>query len=52
MKKAYSAPSAELVSFETEEILGISFTGAGSVLEEKNLADGSPASDFGDISLF
>ena len=52
MKKTYTAPSAELTLFETEEILGISFTGSGSVLEEKTAADKAASSDFGNISLF
>ena len=52
MKKTYNAPCAELTSFDTEEILDISFTGTGSVLEEKTEADKKPASDFGNISLF
>ncbi len=52
MKKTYSAPCAELTRFDTEEILDISFTGTGSVLEEKTEADKNPASDFGNIPLF
>ncbi len=52
MKKTYFAPNAESIAFETEEILGISFTGIAGVLEEKTEADKNPASDFGNISLF
>ena len=50
MKKTYEAPSAELTCFETEEILGISFTGSGPVLDDKKPE--APAKDFGDVSLF
>ena len=50
MKKTYTAPSAELTLFETEEILGISFTGGGLLLDDKKPQD--PAKDFGNISLF
>ena len=39
MKKTYIAPSAERIALETEEILEISFTGIGTVLEEKTDAD-------------
>ena len=52
MKKTYIAPSAEHVALETEEILGISFTGTGSVLEEQTAADKAATSDFGKIPLF
>ena len=52
MKKTYTAPTAESVAFDTEEILSISFTGFGVVLEEKNEADKKPATDFGSVSLF
>ena len=51
MKKTYIAPSAESVSFDTEEILGISFTGPGN----KPLVDKkpeTPSKDFGNVSLF
>lgn len=50
MKKTYVAPSAELTCFDTEEILNISFTGGGAVLDDKKPE--TPASDFGNISLF
>ena len=50
MKKTYIAPSAESVSFDTEEILNISFTGSGTVLDDKKPE--APAKDFGNISLF
>lgn len=50
MKKTYTAPSAERVALETEEILDISFTGAGTVLDDKKPEN--PASDFGNVSLF
>ncbi len=50
MKKTYMAPSAEKISFQTEEILGISFTGSGTVLDDKKPS--SPATEFGDVSLF
>ena len=52
MKKTYFTPEAFKVSFETEEILEISFTGNGSILGEKNEADKSPADNFGGINLF
>ena len=52
MKKTYDAPSAKSIAFETEEILGISYTGSGTALEEKNPADKKPASEFGDVTLF
>ncbi len=52
MKKTYIAPSAESIALETEEILGISYTGNGSALDEKNEADKKPATEFGDIDLF
>ncbi len=52
MKKIYEAPSAELTCFDTEEILGISYTGNGSVLEEKTDADKSASGDFGSVDLF
>ena len=52
MKKTYIAPSAERIALETEEILGISFTGTGSILENKTDADKTPSTDFGNVSLF
>ena len=52
MKKTYIAPSAERIALETEEILGISFTGTGSILENKTDADKNPSTDFGNVSLF
>ena len=52
MKKTYFAPEASKISFETEEILEISFTGNGSILGEKNEADKNPADGFGGIDLF
>ena len=52
MKKSYIAPSAESVSFDTEEILGISYTGTGGALKDKNNADKTPSSDFGKVNLF
>ena len=52
MKKIYEAPSAELTSFDTEEILGISYTGNGSVLTEKTAADQAAAGSFGAVDLF
>ena len=52
MKKTYIAPSVERVALETEEILEISYTGTGSVLEEKTDSDKKPATDFGNVSLF
>ena len=51
MKKTYEAPSAELTCFDTEEILGISFTGSGTILDPTE-ADKNPATDFGKVSLF
>ena len=51
MKKTYLAPEAKCFSFETEEILGISFTGNGGVLGEKNNADEKPATDFGETNI-
>lgn len=51
MKKIYSAPSAESVSFDTEDVLEISFTGTGvKPLDEKKPEN--PAKDFGNVSLF
>lgn len=54
MKKIYTAPSAERIALETEEILNISYTGSGSVLEDsdENNSSKNPATDFGDVSLF
>ena len=52
MKKTYEAPSAELTQFDTEDILGISYTGTGSVLEEKTQADAAAESNFGKVNLF
>ena len=52
MKKTYIAPSAERIALETEEILGISFTGTGSILENKTDADKTPSTDFGNVSRF
>ena len=52
MKKTYITPSAERIALETEEILEISFTGIGTVLEEKTDADKKAESDFGNVSLF
>ena len=52
LRKTYSSPKADSVSFDTEEVLGISFTGNGSVLEEKTDADKKPASDFGNIDIY
>lgn len=52
MKKTYEAPSAELTQFDTEDILGISYTGNGSVLDEKTKADKAAESDFGNVNLF
>ena len=51
MKKTYEAPSAELTRFDTEEILGISFTGSGSILDPTE-ADKYPSADFGKVPLF
>ncbi len=54
MKKIYTAPSAERIALETEDILDISYTGNSSVLKDSddNNASKSPAKDFGDVSLF
>ncbi len=54
MKKIYTAPSAERIALDTEEILNISFTGSGSILDDsdKNNSSKNPATDFGDVSLF
>ena len=54
MKKAYRAPSAERISLETEDVLNISFTGSGAVLEDsdQNPSSKSPAGNFGDVDLF
>ena len=51
MKKTYEAPSAKNIAFVTEEILGISFTGSGSILDPTE-ADKNPATDFGKVPLF
>jgi len=54
MKKIYTTPAAEHIAFESEEILEISYTGSGSVLEDSdsNNSSKNPAKDFGDVSLF
>lgn len=54
MKKTYFAPAAESVTFDTEEILNISFTGSGSVLDDSdtNKSSKNPSTDFGNVSLF
>lgn len=51
MKKTYSAPSAEQIAFDTEEILGISFTGQGGVLKDQTKADQEASSDFGKLNV-
>ena len=51
MKKTYTTPSAESVSFDTEDILDISFTNPGN----KPLVDKkpeTPSKDFGNVTLF
>jgi len=50
MKKTYTAPLAEQIFLETEDVLNISFTGSGSILDEKKPWD--PATDFGKVDLF
>ena len=50
MKKTYEAPYAELTRFETEDVLGISYTGTGTILVDKKPE--APAKDFGSVSLF
>ena len=54
MKKTYTSPFAERITLETEEILDISFTGSGTVLEasDSNASSKNPATDFGNVSLF
>ena len=52
MKKTYIAPSAESVSFDTEEILGISYTGTGGAMKDKTNSDKAPSSEFGKVNLF
>lgn len=52
MKKTYEAPSAELTRFDTEDILGISYTGNGGVLTDKTAADNAAQSNFGKVDLF
>ena len=54
MKKTYFAPEVLKVSFETEEILGISFTGNNSILidSDNNNSSKNPSTDFGGIDLF
>lgn len=54
MKKTYTVPSAESVSFDTEDILGISFPGNSSILKDSddNKSSKKPANDFGNVSLF
>lgn len=54
MKKFYMTPAAERIAFESEEILDISFTGSGSILDDSdsNNSSKNPATDFGDVSLF
>ena len=52
MKKTYLTPDASKIFFETEEILEISFTGNGSILDEKTEADKSAGDNFGGIDLF
>ena len=50
----YTSPFAERITLETEEILNISFTGSGTVLEDSdsNASSKNPATDFGNVSLF
>ncbi len=50
MKKTYQAPFAEQIAFETEEILEISFTGSGTILEDQKPS--APEKEFGNVSLF
>ena len=54
MKKSYSAPEISSITFETEEILGISFTGNSTVLDDSdtNKSSKNPATNFGGIDLF
>ena len=54
MKKTYIVPSAERVTFDTEDILDISFTGNSSILKDSddNKSSKNPAKDFGNVSLF
>ena len=52
MKKTYIAPTAESVAFDTEEILGISYTGTGSVLTDSDTNKSSATDKFGGVSLF
>ena len=54
MKKIYTAPSAERIALETEDVLNISYTGSGSILNDsdKNNSSKNPATDFGGVSLF
>ena len=54
MKKFYFAPEVSSISFETEEILGISFTGNSTVLgdSDTNKSSKNPATEFGGIDLF
>lgn len=50
--KNYTTPSVEVVAFDTEDVLDISFPGNLGILKDKTEADKKPASDFGNISLF
>ena len=54
MKKAYFAPLASSVKFETEEVLENSLIGNGTVLgdSEENQSSKNPAPNFGGIDLF
>lgn len=54
MKKTYFAPEVSKISFETEEVLGLSFPGNGSILgdSDDNQSSKNPATDFGGITLF
>jgi len=50
MKKTYVTPEASSIELESEEILSISYTGSGALLDDRKPAD--PAKDFGDVDLF
>ena len=52
--KNYSAPKISSISFETEEVLEISFTGNSAVLSDSdnNKSSKNPANNFGGIDLF
>ena len=52
MKKAYNSPTAKLVLFETEEILGLSGEDSPILNSKDENNPSKPAEDFGSIDIF